>query len=705
MYVDDLTVSLIDIDSAYEFYVKAKQGLSEAGFKLRKFMTNSPKLHERLNMEDTGNMGNNHKVLGVQWNPERDVLVFDITYTVKEMEKTTPTKRNIVGIATKFFDPLGILSPNIICFKILFQILCEAKLSWDDELPEELLTHWTRLLKRLKDFKPIEIPRSLNNGADIRSCSLHGFCDASSKAYAAVIYLVVETEIGKLNKLLCSKTRVAPIKTVTIPRLELLSALPLSRLVNTVTLALSPELTLNDSFCYTDSKIALCWIQQKGKEWKQFVQNRVIEIRSLTSGSHWKHCPGNKNPADIPSRGVNVQEFHERSNLWFHGPSWLGEEDYDVCENSEEIVPEECLVELKKSHTSSSTNTESLVDCSKFSSLGDLVRVMSFVYMFIRVLRSLPQVKRITAADRANAMSYLLRVSQSNLEHSPKFALWKKQFCIYKGVDGLWRSKGRFGHSQLPAATVDLIFLDKTHPLTGLIVKDCHERVMHSGVRNTLTELRSKYWLVQARQLIKKFIHQCTVCRKAEGQPYRGPPAPPLPSFRVSEVPAFTYTGLDFAGPLNIKDHASSGQHKVWLCLFTCCVVRAVHLDLVPVMTAESFLCCFRRFTSRRGFPVKLLSDNAKTFKSAEHEITSILNNPIVQRHFVDMSIDWRFNIERAPWWGGVFERMIQSTKRCIRKTIGKARLTYDELITVLAEVEMILNSRPLSYIKTMNNH
>ena len=141
----------------------------------------------------------------------------------------------------------------------------EAKLSWDDELPEELLAHWTRLLKGLQDFKLIEIPRSLSNGADIHSCSLHGFCDASSKAYAAVIYLVVETEIGNLTKLLCSKTRVAPIKTVTIPRLELLSALLLSRLVNTVTLALSPELTLNDSFCYTDSKIALCWIQQRGR--------------------------------------------------------------------------------------------------------------------------------------------------------------------------------------------------------------------------------------------------------------------------------------------------------------------------------------------------------------------------------------------------------------------------------------------------------
>ena len=185
------------------------------------------------------------------------------------------------------------------------------------------------------------------------------------------------------------------------------------------------------------------------------------------------------------------------------------------------MIPDECLVELKKSRVTSllvSVNTESLVDCSKFSSLGNLVRVMSFVYMFIRVLRFSPQVRRLTSADHTNAMNYLLRISQLELERSPKFRLWKKQFHMYKSSDGLWRSKGRLGHSQLPAAIVDPIFLDKSHSLTDLIMKDCHRRVMHSGVKSTLTELRSRYWLVQARQLIKKLIHRCTICRKAEGR-------------------------------------------------------------------------------------------------------------------------------------------------------------------------------------------
>ena len=173
------------------------------------------------------------------------------------------------------------------------------------------------------------------------------------------------------------------------------------------------------------------------------------------------------------------------------------------------------------------------------------------------------------------------------------------------------------------------------------------------------------------------------------------------PLFQSHSGCSICHTGLDFAGPLYVKDHSAPETCKVWLCPFTCCVMRAVHLDLVPDMTAESFLHCFRRFTSRTGFPLKLLSDNAKTFKVSKKKISSTLSDPVVQRYFKNLSIDWRFNVEKAPWWGGVFERMIQSTKRCIRKTIGRARLTYDELLTVLAECEMILNSRPLTYIES----
>jgi hypothetical protein len=116
-------------------------------------------------------------------------------------------------------------------------------------------------------------------------------------------------------------------------------------------------------------------------------------------------------------------------------------------------------------------------------------------------------------------------------------------------------------------------------------------------------------------------------------------------------------------------------------------------------MTATAFLRGFKRFTSRRGLPIKILSDNAKTFKAASKIISSIMSHSSIKQHFLDHKISWQFNVERAPWWGGVFERMIQSEKRLIRKIVGTAKLTFDEMMTATIEVESVLNSRPLTYI------
>ena len=137
----------------------------------------------------------------------------------------------------------------------------------------------------------------------------------------------------------------------------------------------------------------------------------------------------------------------------------------------------------------------------------------------------------------------------------------------------------------------------------------------------------------------------------------------------------------------------------MWLCLFTCCVVRAVHLDLVPDMTTSAFLRCLKRFVSRRGLPKRIISDNGQTFKCAARMMQAMLNQQDIQQYLTNNQIQWTFNVEKAPWWGGVFERMIKSTKRCLRKVVGRARLYYNDLSTVLVEVEAVINSRPLTYI------
>ena len=176
------------------------------------------------------------------------------------------------------------------------------------------------------------------------SSSLCGFCDASLKAYAAMIYLVIETPDGRHVRFVASKTRVSPLKTQNISWLELLSALLLTRLIVSVTQALEGELQLSELHCFTDSTVALFWIQGVEKIWKAFVQNWVSEIRKLISPDCWHHCSGRDNPADLPSRGLTPHEL-VASQLWRNGPDWLKSEL--SCKHLDVQMPEECKTEMK----------------------------------------------------------------------------------------------------------------------------------------------------------------------------------------------------------------------------------------------------------------------------------------------------------------------------------------------------------------------
>ena len=365
------------MNSTYDLYLKSTTRLAEAGFTLRKFVTNSEELRQKIESneglhsaststqtqdEDLSYANTSlggcaaeapeeiHKILGVAWDPMQDVLVFDLKEVARHIVSLQPTKRNVVGMTARFFDPLGVLSPVTVRFKMFFQTLCEEKIGWDDPFSEELLAKWNRLLKTLQGSTAISIPRCYNP-LTFRSVQLVGFCDASVKAYAAVVYLRFEREDQVCTRFVAARTRVSPLVKITIPRLELLSALLLAKLITSVRLALELHIDIEDLLCFTDSKVSLYWIQGYGQEWKQFVENRVKTIRSLVAGSHWSHCPGADNPADIPSRGMNVEEL-SKSELWLDGPAWLMSISLGptgLCQHDDESVPEECLPELKKS--------------------------------------------------------------------------------------------------------------------------------------------------------------------------------------------------------------------------------------------------------------------------------------------------------------------------------------------------------------------
>ena len=302
----------------------------------------------------------------------------------------------------------------------------------------------------------------------------------------------------------------------------------------------------------------------------------------------------------------------------------------------------------------------------------------------------------LTVEETVSAEKLWIQTVQAGLKERTSFSQLVSQLGLVES-EGVLYCKGRLGESDLSLEAQHPIVLDNKHQYTNLLIKQCHEKAYHSGVRATLAEVRSMYWIPKGRQTVKKVVSKCVVCKKLEGKAFSAPPSTDLPSFRVEQAKPFSTIGVDFAGPLFVRKEGNQTE-KVYIALFTCNSTRAVHLDLVEDMSASTFLRCFRKFVARKGTPALVVSDNAKTFKASAKYLRKLYSDPQVRNYLDTNRIRWRFNLDRSPWWGGFFERLVGSVKRPLRKVLGNARLTHDELLTVLLEIESTLNSRPLTY-------
>ena len=606
--------------------------------------------------------------------------------------------------------------------KILFQELCLEKVDWDGELQGDLLKSWTLLLEELRCLSSVRIPRCYFQSTPVK-CELHGFCDASHRAYAAVIYIRAIYSDGRIGvPLVASKSRVAPLKKQSIPRLELLGAVLLARLASKFAATVSQLRTFN----WTDSMTALCWIKNE-KVWKQYVQHRVEEIRELTTRDSWRHCPGEFNPADIPSRGLSARELAE-NKIWWNGAPFLYKQETEWPENKPtQLEDESVLQEAVKNNPSvtySLVNTvavepkmkiDQVIDINRISNLTKLLRVTALVLQFVRKLKNKVRGKKRTenwkslgASDLNEAKKLWIKVVQAssfveegdflkNRRINSKPPAYVSQFELFL-EDDIIKCKGRISNSPLPSNSRNPVLLPAKHSFVMLVIKDAHEAVKNSGIRDTLTTLRERFWILRGRQAVKQFIRKCVICRRYEGLSYKSNPTVDLPSERVSEDPPFTHVGLDFAGPLFVTDGISEGANessKVYVCLFTCASTQAVHLEMTKGLGVQAFLLAFQRFATRRGLPATLNSDNAKTFKSSCKEIRKITRAEEVWRFLTNKRINWNFIIEKAPWW----ERLVQSVKRPLKKILGRSTLTFDELRTILVEIEGVVNSRPITYV------
>ncbi|XP_067023137.1 uncharacterized protein [Acropora muricata] len=367
---------------------------------------------------------------------------------------------------------MGFITPVTVKMKLLCQSLCKKKMGWDEVLDETSRKIWRNLLKSLKEAEPIRVPGCYFFGVAgrVRSTSPQGFCDASVNAYAAVVYLKIEAVDETYLKFVMSKTRVAPLVEQTIPRLELLSALILVRLISHIRSVLEEFIPISHVTCRSDSEVALYWIRGEDREWKQFVQNRVCEIRSLVPPNAWRHCSSKNNPADIASRGTSPVIL--AGSTWVSGPDRLKsyEEAMQTSEETTKVkqAPVESLQEAKKEHRelasnlpcsslltgSSSMEVSTVIDCKRFSLLHRLLTITALVLRFTRKLKSKGREPGlvpvdITAEDIVEAEELWIRDIQIDLTSSAKFKNWEGEFGMFSDPNGILRCGGRLGNADL----------------------------------------------------------------------------------------------------------------------------------------------------------------------------------------------------------------------------------------------------------------
>ena len=714
MYVDDLMSGESTPERAIILQQQLSALVESGGMEIRKWSSNDttvlqsiPQHQRETELPLKLDTDNSIKALGVQWNPASDKFIFDVQ---ESQEKSKLTKRTLLSELAKVFDPLGWLAPTTICAKIMFQQLWRLNLNWDDVLPDDLQQQWERYQNQLHFIKLIEIPRCIIT-ATVTSHQLHGFCDASEKAYAAAVYLRCEKSDGSIIvNLVTAKTKVAPIKQVSLPRLELCGAVMVANLLMTVKTSIKLNCPV---YAWTDSTIVLRWLSSFPGRWKTFAANRVSEIQDLVPVENWNHVVSEQNPADCASRGILAAELTEFS-LWWDGPQWLKHSTFPVSPHHHQTAYVD-LEEKKVVDFVGHVCVDSTL-ISKYSSLKKLKRVTAYCIRFIQNCKqpNSRTVGELSCEELESALQSLIKQVQSsffgpeiknlNLKKEVKPTSKILQLHPFLDLRGILRVGGRLHKANLPESVKHPIILPHNHHLTDLIIQDCHLTTLHGGFQLIWTTLKQKFWILRARDTIRHHVRRCVVCRRQRAETAKQLMGS-LPSARVNPGRAFCHTGVDYAGPFQIRPFKGRSKitFKCYFSIFVCLATTAVHLEAVSELTTEAFIAAFKRFVSRRGVCSHMYSDCGTNFIGADAELKALLessqHNSTLTHHLADKGITWKFNPPGAPHQGGLWEAGVKSVKHHLRRVIGSTTITFEEFQTVLCQVEACLNSRPLCAI------
>lgn len=717
-YVDDIISGANTVAEALKLQNQLMNILKRGGFELRKWASNSPQLLQDLPQEhlespvflETSNQPH-ITVLGLHWSPSTDHFTYKLNFP-----QEAPTKRTVLSFIAKIYDPCGFLAPCIMLAKCFMQVLWAKGLTWDELLPHDLADKWQKFVSHAQEISNIQIPRALHLDSN-RTIELHGFSDASERGYAAAVYLKCQsTSYDVTIRLLLSKTRVAPLKRVTLPRLELCAAHLLAQIV-TYCLSIF-KLPLNQCHLWCDSSVVLTWLQTPSYRLKTYVANRVSQCQEMIPTQCWRHISSAENPADCASRGLLASQLVKHP-LWWSGPEWLKLPLPEWPTSLFNPVDLSTSEEMKATPLAvlTATKREEWSLLSQYSMWTRLLYVMAYTLRFIFNCRHSDKRRGpLTTIELNSARLQIFKVVQQatfvedlkslNQEENPSCSSRLKRLNPFLDDHGLIRVGGRLSHAPLSQEGQHPVILPKRHHVVNLLINYYHTTHLHAGPQLTQSLLSQFVWILSARCAIRAQIYKCIKCFKLRPR-NTNPLMGDLPSSRVTPARAFLSTGVDYAGPFNIKFlNLRAIRHvKVYMCVFICMVTKAVHLEVVTDLTADSFIATLTRFVSRRGLCSDIFSDCGTNFIGANTILQKLIKENIFSpqgqkkiHHFTSMKgINFHFNPPSAPHQGGLWEAAVKSAKYHLRRVMGDTILTLMEFTTLLSQVEAMLNSRPLT--------
>ena len=604
-YMDDYFDSTNTVEEAVQRVSDMIEVQQRGGFKIRNWVSSSQdvlrsvpadlRAHSDIDFNTTTELPV-ERTLGLRWNPNNDCFVFAVHPSRLQQisDPTQPvTKRSVLSHVMSVFDPLGFLSAFTMSARVLLQDIWISGIGWDDELPSNLASRWQTWCQELLTINQFSLPRCYAPSVPNGSLSLHVFCDASTKAFAAVSYLRVESCDRVVCAFVASKVRVAPLKPMSVPRLELQAAVLGVRLAQI--LRKEHDIQWQSVMFWTDSRTVLQWIRSDARQFKPFVAHRVGEILETSTPVEWRWVPTRLNVADDATRGLSITDLQH--GRWQTGPEFLC---LDRSEWPEETASDEvddsALVEVKSQYVGVTVKQEDLSQClpdpSRFSSYLRLVRATVWVMRFVKNLLA-----------RRNGTSPNVAKQLLVSEYRDAEVLWWKQVQkeafseeladltagrpvsansrlrqLSPGLDdeGVIRLEGRIDLAVgVPCSAKRPVVIPPNHDFTRLLIHHHHILAGHHGQATVLNELRQRVWVLNGRAAVRRSWTNCQFCKNQRSLP-AVPIMAGLPKARLTPtVRPFSTCGMDYFGPMDVR--IGRRTEKRYGVLFTCMVTRAVH--------------------------------------------------------------------------------------------------------------------------------